>query len=821
MLNPRRQDPPGSTVIEVDFGAPRQPGPDEPREIQLDDGSVAFEFGEQTAIGSIDPHSEHGANLAEFMDDADLGRLASDLLEAIKADEESNADWREMFAAGVDLLGLKMDTKSWPFEGASAITHPVLADAVVRFNSRAINEFFPAGGPVKGRIVGRETPERAEQMERVIGHMNYELLYHMEEYFPDEDQAYTYLPIAGCAFKKVYDDPELGRPTSRLIYPQDFIVSYTTTSLDTAPRATQRLHYQQHVLKRAMQSGFYRTVTLADPRDRGADRDAITEKTDEVQGRTPSMAEYDDEWTVYEVHTYCDLPGFEDIAVGDDGFEAPTGIALPYIVSIEKDSQQVLAIRRNWRQADTRQKPRRYFVKLPFIRGLGFYDWGYVHLIGGLAKGSTAILNQLIDAGTLANLPAGFKTKGVQFAADDKPLRPGEFRDVEGSGEDLTKALIPLPFKGPNATLAQILGSLVDAAKGVVATADMSPADMPANAPVGTMNMMMEAANQVMSGVFKRLHNAKHVEFKLLHDLFAETLPPVYPYEVPGADRAVFQADYDGRVDIIPVSDPNAASRTQRIAIAQTQLQVASQPGAPQHDMREVYSDFYRAIGVDDVDRLMPPPPEAITADPVTENTTMLAGRPVKPAMPQNHMAHIAAHMAFLQMAMMNPATQATMAQRMPAYQAHLAEHFAMQYTVQVAQMAGIPPEILASGKPLPPEIEARIAVAAAEASQQMAAQMAESMGQGQQSPEMIFAMAEMEKVKQRREEAAMEYDIDRRQLDQDAAKAYGDHALKEAEIEGKREIDLAKVYAQAIGAMSRPVTPPAGAGAPRRAPGQ
>jgi hypothetical protein len=324
-----------------------------------------------------------------------------------------------------------------------------------------------------------------------------------------------------------------------------------------------------------------------------------------------------------------------------------------------------------------------------------------------------------------------------------------------------------------------------------------------------------------MSGVFKRLHNAKHVEFKLLHDLFAETLPPVYPYEVPGADRDVFHADYDGRVDIIPVSDPNAASRTQRIAIAQTQLQVASQPGAPQHDMREVYSDFYRAIGVDDVDRLMPPPPEAITADPVTENTTMLAGRPVKPAMPQNHMAHIAAHMAFLQMAMMNPATQATMAQRMPAYQAHLAEHFAMQYTVQVAQMAGIPPEILASGKPLPPEIEARIAVAAAEASQQMAAQMAESMGQGQQSPEMIFAMAEMEKVKQRREEAAMEYDIDRRQLDQDAAKAYGDHALKEAEIEGKREIDLAKVYAQAIGAMSRPVTPPAGAGAPRRAPGQ
>lgn len=342
----------------------------EPRMLPMDDGSVAFEFGEQTAIGSMDPHGEHGANLAEFMDDGDLGAVASDLLEAIKADEQSNAEWREMFAAGVDLLGLKMDAKSWPFEGASAITHPVLIEAVVRFQSRAINEFFPAGGPVKGDIVGRETPERLDQLERVVEHMNFELLHNMEEYFPDEDQAYTYLPIAGSAFKKVYDDPTVGRPTSRLVYPQDFIVSYTTTSLDTAPRVTHRLHYQQHALKRAMRDGFYRRIELADPKDRGAERDPITEKTDETQGRSPSMAEYDDEFTVYEVHAYLDIPGFEDAAVDPEtGEERPTGIELPYIVSIEKDSQQVLAIRRNWKQGDPEQKPRRYFVKLPFIRG--------------------------------------------------------------------------------------------------------------------------------------------------------------------------------------------------------------------------------------------------------------------------------------------------------------------------------------------------------------------------------------------------------------------------------------------------------------------
>ena len=743
----------------------------DPSMVETDDGGVVVSFDDQTDMSAA---MDHNANLAEHIAEKDLAALATDLLTAVEDDDKTRADWKQMYIEGLNLLGLKIDKPDRPFPGACGVHHPFLATAVVEFANRALAEFFPPAGPVKVSVRGAHTKERMDQGERVRNFMNHMLLDEMEEYFPDEDQLYVLLPIAGCAFKKVYVDPVLGRATSRLILPQDFITSYHTTDLFSAPRVTHVVRYTRNELRKAQVSGFYQNVDLTDGEET---RDEIKEATDGQEGKSPSHTARDDRDEVYESHVDLDLPGFED----------PDGIAYPYVVAIHKQSAKVLSIRRNWREGDPGRRKRMWFTKFPFIRGLGFYDWGYTHLIGGIAYSATTILRQLIDAGTLANLPAGFKSKGLNVGDNAKPLEPGEWRDVEGTGDDIRQSLLPLPYKGPDATLAQLLGALLESGMKMVAASSAATGEMNPQAPVGTTLALLDEAGRIIGGVFKRIHDAKAHEFKLLHDLFAETLQGEYPYEIAGAERAVMQADFDGRVDVVPVSDPNATSATKRIMMAQTKLQAAMQ--APQmHDMRVAFSDFYEAIGADDVDRIMPPPPQAATADPVTENTTMLAGGPVKPAIEQDHRAHINAHLAFAQMVMGGAATAGAAPTVIPAIQAHTSEHVAMLYTVETARRTGIPVQMIMSGQ-MPPEIQSVVAQASAE----VAAEMAQMFQAGKPAdPAQALVQVETMNAQQRDKDSQRKYDLGMRELAQKAENEARDDALDIAAFEHKTRMDVA-----------------------------
>lgn len=590
------------------------------------------------------PQIPFDSNLVEFLDKSDLGKLADDVLQSIESDKESRSEWEKTYVDGLKYLGMKFDEmRSSPFQGSSGVIHPILAESVTQFQAQAYKELLPAKGPVKTEIVGNRTPEVDMQAQRVGDFMNFYVMNVMKEYDPELDMLLFYLPIAGSAFKKVYYDQALSRAVSKFIAPEDLIVPYEASDILSAERVTHVISMSKNEIRKQQLTGFYADIELKGD-SYVSNRSDIEEEVDEIEGMQPNYSENRDR-TVYEVHTILDLDGYEDI--GADG--QPTGLKLPYIVTIDEQSQQILALRRNYAEQDPLKQKINYFVQYKFLPGLGFYGLGLSHMIGGLSKAATSILRQLIDAGTIANLPAGFKARGMRIRDEDEPLQPGEFRDIDTTGGSLRENLIPLPVKEPSNVLMQLLGMLVESGKRFASIADTNVGDMNQAMPVGTTVALLERGTKVMSAIHKRLHYSQRIEFQLLAKVFSEYLPPTYPYQTSNGNQQVKQTDFDGRVDVIPVSDPNIFSQSQRITMAQELMQlVQSNPEihGPQ-GMYEAYRRMYAALGVDDVDSLLQPPappPVPMPVDAGIENSGLMIGQPQQAFEPQNHQAHVDAH---------------------------------------------------------------------------------------------------------------------------------------------------------------------------------
>jgi len=601
-----------------------------------EDGGVEVDFEPQ------DERGEDGgfyANLAEELPDRELSRIASELLEEFDANKASRQEWEDAYANGLELLGFNYEERTQPFRGSSGVTHPLLAEAATQFQAQAFNEMLPASGPVRTTVLGENSKDKEAQARRVRQFMNYYITNVMEDYTPDMDQMLFYLPLAGSTFKKVYYDEGLGRAVSKFVPAENLVVPYETSDLDTCPNITQVVRMQLNDLRKKQVSGFYLDVPVTPGEGRN---DSVTEEINRIDGVTPSQIDYDA--TLLECHVDLDLEGFEE--VDDDG--EMTGIKVPYIVTLSYDTGEILAIRRNYQEDDELKKKIQYFVHYKFLPGFGFYGLGLIHTIGGLSRTATAALRQLIDAGTLSNLPAGFKARGLRIRDDDDPLQPGEFRDVDAPGGAIRDSLMPLPFKGPDPTLFNLLGFVVDAGRRFATITDMKVGDGNQNAAVGTTVAMLEQGARVMSAIHKRMHYAMRTEFKILARVMSESLPQEYPYSVAGEDASIMAEDFDDRVDVLPVSDPNIFSQAQRIALAQTKLQLAG--AAPElHNMYEVYRDMYDALGVKDIDRIMKsvPDDEPRPTDPAQENIDALNMAPLKAFSGQNHQAHIMSHMVF------------------------------------------------------------------------------------------------------------------------------------------------------------------------------
>jgi len=583
---------------------------------------------------------EHTANLAEYLDDAYLGEISSELRASYEEDMDSRAEWEESYTKGLDQLGIKYEDRTQPFEGASGVTHPLIAESVTQFQAQAYKELLPSGGPVKTQVLGLQDVAREEQAARVKDFMNYQIMEVMEEYDPDMDQLLFYLPLSGSCFKKVYFDEAKQRAVSQFVPAEDLVVPYAASDLQTASRVTHVLRMDANQVRKMQVSGFYRDVEISESDDEG---DIVRDKVDDLQGTSRTYT--DDVFTILEMHVDLDLEGYEDI--DPDG--EPTGIALPYIVSIDEGSGEILSIRRNWTEGAPLAKKQQYFVHFKFMPGLGFYGFGLIHMIGGLGRAATSILRQLVDAGTLANLPAGFKARGVRVRNDDEPLQPGEWRDIDAPGGNIRDAIIPLPYKEPSATLSQLLGALVDGGRRFVSLADQQTADANGQAPVGTTVALLERGTKVMSAIHKRLHFAQKNEFRIMARIFRDNLPQEYPYDVAGGDRMVMAQDFDDRVDVIPVSDPNIFSMAQRVTLAQTQLQLA-QSNPQVHNLHAAFRRMYQALEVQNIDEILPPPPVPQPLDPMIENARALTGELLQAFDEQNHDAHIEIHMMFMEL---------------------------------------------------------------------------------------------------------------------------------------------------------------------------
>ena len=731
-------------------------------------------------------------NLAEYLDPATLNEISSELLSSYQDDVDSRENWYETFRDGLELLGIENDPRSEPFEGASGVYHPLLAEAATHFQAQAYKELLPANGPVDTKIMGASNDPKAMQANRVKDFMNFQLMYKMEEYDPEMDQMLFYLPLAGSSFKKCYYDPTMGRVVSRFIKAEDLVVPYTATDLHTSPRITHRMTMTENDLRKLQLSGFYTDEEMSRP-SYSEQEDPVQQKIDEIDGvsRTGRQADY----TLLEFHAELDIEGFEHT---DKNGEA-TGLAIPYIITICKDNNRVLSVRRNYVENDPMRKKIEYFTHYKFLPGLGFYGFGLIHMIGGVTKSATAILRQLIDAGTLANLPAGFKARGLNIQRSDDPVQPGEWRDVDTPGGTIRDAFMPLPFKEPSPALAQLMGVLVESGQRFAAVMDNQTGDANSNAPVGTTVALLEKGQKVISAIHKRLHYAQRSEFKILKRLFGEYLPPEYPYQVQGGQQTVFATDFDNSVDVIPVCDPNIFSTTQRIILAQTQLQMAQ--SAPQiHNMKEAFRKMYIALNIKDIDDILLPDMAPAPKDPVQENMDALLGAPLQAFPQQNHDAHIQAHMAFMQspQVQQNPAAMA-------ALQAHIQQHQALKYRLQVMEMLAQQgmqlPQIGPDGQmpQLPPEIESEIAIAAAQATQQITGQeqaLAQAMAAQQQDPQMQMFQEQMqlefEKLAQRDRESQRRAEVERERMEsqeqQTDIRVASD--LQQAEMRDDRDVD-------------------------------
>jgi len=603
---------------------------------QNEDGSVDINY--DPAIASVEGAENHYANLAEHLPEDILGELGSELFENYQDYKNSRKEWERTYREGLDLLGFKYDQRTEPFQGASGATHPVLAEAVTQFQALAYKELLPAEGPVRTQILGLSTPEKEQQSLRVKDFMNYQIMDQMKEYEPEFDQMLFYLPLAGSSFKKVYYDEILGRAVSKFVPAEDLIVPYSATSLDDAESIIHVVKISENEMRKQQVAGFYRDIELK-PGD--AQESEVTQKERELEGQTKSRNE--DIFNLLECHVNLDLEGFEDM--GQDG--EPTGIKLPYIVTIEENSREILSIRRNYEVGDPKKTKIQYFVHFKFLPGLGFYGFGLIHMIGGLSRTATAALRQLLDAGTLSNLPAGFKQRGIRIRDDAQSIQPGEFRDVDAPGGNIRDAFMMLPFKEPSQTLLALMGVVVQAGQRFASIADLQVGEGNQQAAVGTTVALLERGSRTMSAIHKRIYAALRSEFKLLARVFKLYLPQEYPYDVVGGQKTIKQSDFDDRVDILPVADPNIFSQTQRISLAQTEMQLAASNPAI-HNQYEVYRNMYEALGVKDIDKILirPQPPQP--KDPALEHIDALAGKPFQAFPGQDHRAHITAHLNFM-----------------------------------------------------------------------------------------------------------------------------------------------------------------------------
>ncbi len=612
------------------------PNPDNTEVIQGEDGSVEINF--EPGAASPEGGGDHYANLAELLPDDILDDLGSSLFDNYTQYKASRKDWEDGYTKGLDLLGFKYKDRTQPFQGASGATHPVLAEAVTQFQAQAYKELLPAQGPVRTQILGVSDRAKEEQSQRVKDFMNYQLMDKMKEYEPEFDQMLFYLPLSGSAFKKVYYDELLQRAVSKFVPADDLIVPYTATSLDDADAVMHTIKVSENDLRKKQVGGFYRDIEVNPSYMQETE---VEKKERELEGVRKTRDE--DIFQLIECHVNLDLDGFED---RDEAGE-PTGIKLPYVVTIETGTRKVLSIRRNFKLDDPTKQKIQYFVHFKFLPGLGFYGFGLIHMIGGLSRTATAALRQLLDAGTLSNLPAGFKQRGIRIRDDAQSIQPGEFRDVDAPGGNIRDAFLPLPFKEPSATLLQLMGVVVNAGQRFASIADMQVGDMNQSAAVGTTVALLERGSRVMSAIHKRLYVAMKQEFKLLADVFKTYLPPEYPYDVVGGQRNIKQTDFDDRVDIVPIADPNIFSQTQRISMAQTELQLAT--SNPQiHNLYQAYRSMYEAIGVKDIDKILPPPKQPMPMDPATENILALSGKPFQAFKGQDHRAHITVHLNFM-----------------------------------------------------------------------------------------------------------------------------------------------------------------------------
>jgi hypothetical protein len=682
--------------------------------IPEDDGGVTLDF----EPGSINiPGTEnHFDNLADILPEDILEPIGGDMVQNYMDYKASRKDWEQSYTQGLDLLGFKYENRTEPFQGASGATHPVLAEAVTQFQAQAYKELLPSDGPVRTQIIGVKNPQTELQAQRVKDYMNYLIMDQMKEYEEEFDSMLFHLPLAGSTFKKVYYDVPLGRVVSKFVPADELVVPYTATSIEDAEAVIHVVKMSENELRKQQVSGFYRDIELAPPSS--VEQNSVEKKEKELDG-TKKSGKQETIYTLLECHVNLDLEGFEDV----DSSGEPTGIKLPYIVTVEEGSREVLSIRRNYAPEDLKKNKIQYFVHFKFLPGLGFYGFGLIHMIGGLSRTATAALRQLLDAGTLSNLPAGFKQRGVRVRDEAAPIQPGEFKDVDAPGGNLREAFFPLPYKEPSQTLLNLLGVVVSAGQRFAAIADMQVGDSNQAAAVGTTIALLERGSRVMSAIHKRCYAAMKDEFKLLSKVVSQYLPPEYPYDVVGGARNIKQADFDDRIDVIPVADPNIFSMSQRITLAQTQLQIAtSNPNL--HNMYQIYRNMYEAIGVKNVDAVLPPPAPTAPMDPSMEHINALAGKPFQAFPGQDHRAHITAHLNFMSTNMVrnNPAI-------MGAIQKNILEHISlmaqeqvqlefreqMQEMMLMQQMAAMNPQVQQQLQSMTNQIEARKSVLIAE----------------------------------------------------------------------------------------------------------
>ena len=720
------------------------------------------------------------SNLVEYLDDDELNSIGNELLNAFNSDRDSRADWEETYTKGLDQLGLKIEDRTTPWAGACGVFHPMLSEAVIKFQSQAISEIFPAAGPVRTKIVGPINSEKEKQSQRVQDYLNYLLTYEMTEYRTETEKMLFSLPLAGSAFRKIYFDPTLNRPSGIFVPAEDVVVNYGASDLETCERATHVMKKSTNDIRKMQVSGFYRDIELPDATPTSSD---ITKKYNEMTGESESYS-YDTRHTILEMQVDLDLKGFED--KDENGQE--TGIALPYVVTIDNPSGIILSIRRNYYEDDKAKLRRMHFVHYQYLPGLGFYGFGLIHMIGGLAKSATSILRQLVDAGTLSNLPGGLKARGLRIKGDDSPIMPGEFRDVDVPGGAIRDNITFLPYKEPSPTLFSLLQNIVEEGKKFASIAEMKTSDMNSQAPVGTTLALLERNMKVMSAVQARLHAAMKREFEILVNVIKDFTEPNYPYEVEEGQQIKVQ-DFDNRVDVLPVSDPNAATMAQRIMQYQAAMQLAQQ--APQlYDLAQLHRQMLEVLGIKDVDTIVPPQEDVPPVDPVTAVQNIITGKPVQAYEFQDHEAHIQT----LASAQQDPSIQAKV-QQSPNAQViqsagsdYIMQHLALQFREQVEREMGI--ELPPVGEPLPADVEKRISTLVAEAAKRVASTNAAQAEQAriQEQAQDPIILAKQKELEIKETQVRNKQQIDESKILIDAARLKTNKELEEARIKAQQE---------------------------------